>query len=216
MSTVTSVVSVSPWARPSNSPLGSKLAVPSASIIKRPPLLPATALLRASARSFTAVIGAVSSAPVSLSVSLSPAPLTLVSRASPASSRTVAVVSSLAVGAVLSRVSARPADALLVLPALSPTSVSIVLRPSLRSPSAKVKAQSPLPLAVALPTLMPSTRTVTVAPASAPVPMRVGVLLLVILSLSLTPLSESAANVGAGVAAGELASTTNSALSARF
>src|SRR5207237_182314 len=101
------------------------------------------------------------------------------------------------VGAVVSIVTASPAEAALVLPAMS---VCLVVRVWLPLDNVElVIDQLPKPSAVAVPrTVVPLvSNSVTVAPASAPLPLNTGVVLLVMLSVSDEPESEAAVMSGA-------------------
>src|SRR5207253_2202554 len=110
--------------------------------------------------------------------------------------------------AVVSIVTARPAEAALVLPAMS---VCLAVRVWLPLDSVElVIDQLPEPSAVAVPsTVVPLvSNSVTVAPASAPLPVNTGVVLLVMLSVLDEPESVAAVMSGADGAAAVVSMVT--------
>ena len=114
------------------------------------------------------------------------------------------VLSATAVGATASMVMAKPADALLTLPAASVTLAVIVWLPLLKVED--VMLQLP-PVAVVVPSTVPSVSyKVTVLPASA-VPVRVGVVSLVTLSVLEVPESDAKSKSGVDGTDGVAAST---------
>ena len=116
--------------------------------------------------------------------------------------------------AEVSIVITNPAEATLVLPAISVWTAVIVWLPA--PGAALLTVQLPEPSAMPVPsTVVPLVSSnVTVAPASAPDPVKVGVVMLVILSVCDGPLSDAAVRSGALTAAAVVSIVTTSAAEA--